>query len=140
MKISILSKAGLYRLIETNSLTSNTAVVSFADVGCDFLDVPSNVDQLKIEFDDIRPNNITKEQLLGDILPEAPAIAQFVSQKLKEGKDIICQCDYGISRSAGLAAAILERYSNKGIEIFRNYRYSPNQIVFNRVYKELQKL
>ena len=140
MKISILSKAGLYRLIETNSLTSNTAVISFADFGCDFLDVPPNVDQLKIEFDDIRPNNITKEQLLGNILPEAPIIAQFVNQKLKEGKDIICQCDYGISRSAGLAAAILERYAHKGIEIFRNYRYSPNQIVFNRVYKELQKL
>ena len=74
------------------------------------------------------------------LLPEALEIARFVSNKIKEGKDIICQCDYGISRSAGLAAAIMERYGKKGIQVFRNYKYTPNQFVFNRVLCELNKI
>lgn len=139
MKVSILSKSELFKLIENKTLTSNTAVISFADEGCDFLEFPSDIDVLKVEFDDIRPCNITKERLDG-LLPEAPSIASFISKKIKEGKDIICQCDYGISRSAGLAAAILEKYAHKGIDVFKDYRYTPNQIVFNKVYEELNKL
>ena len=139
MKVTILSKPELYKLIETHSLSSNSAVISFADEGCEFLDFPPNIDVLKIEFDDIRPAYLTKERI-GELLPEATLIASFVDRKIKEGKDIICQCDYGISRSAGLAAAILQRYAHKGIEVFSDYRYTPNQIVFNKVYKELMKL
>lgn len=139
MKVSILSKSELFKLFEKKELTSKTAVVSFADEEDDFLELPNNVDHLKIVFYDIRPSSTVPEHY-DKLLPEAPDIARFVSNKIKEGKDIICQCDYGISRSAGLAAAILERYAHKGLDVFSDYRYTPNQFVYNKVLKELKKL
>ena len=140
MKVSIYSKPELFKIIKNKGLPSNTAIVAFTDEGCgEFLNFPCTADVLKIEFDDIRARDIPKERIV-ELLPEAHDIAVFVDQKIKEYKDIICQCDYGISRSAGLAAAILERYAHKGIEVFSNYRYNPNQIVFNKVLEELKKL
>ncbi len=139
MKVSILSKPELYRLIEKGELTSKSAVVSFADEEDEFLDLPENVDVLKVVFYDIRPSSTVPEHY-DKLLPEAPEIARFVSNKINEGKDIVCQCDYGISRSAGLAAAILERYAHKGLDIFADYKYTPNQFVYNKVLKELKRL
>ena len=139
MEVSILSKSSLYNLIEKKELPSNTAIVSFADEEDEFLEFPDNVDVLKVVFYDIRPHTTVKEHY-DRLLPEAKDIATFVNQKLKEGKNIICQCDYGVSRSAGLAAAIMERYARRGIDVFADYRYTPNQFVFNKVYKELIKL
>ena len=139
MKVSILSKSELFKLIENNKLTSKSAVVSFADEEDEFLDFPKDIDVLKVVFYDIRPSSTVKEHY-DSILPEAKSIANFVSQAINKGKDIICQCDYGISRSAGLAAAILERYAHKGLEVFADYKYTPNLFVYNKVYAELKKL
>ena len=139
MKISILSKSELFRLIENKQLTSKSAVISFADEEDDFLDYPDNVNVLKVVFYDIRPSSTVKEHY-DKLLPEAKDIAIFVNQAIKDGKDIICQCDYGISRSAGLAAAILQRYAHRGLDVFADYRYTPNQFVYNKVYKALMEL
>ena len=139
MKVTILSKSELFNLIEKKALTSKSAIVSFADEEDDFLDFPKDSIVLKIVFYDIRPSSTIKEHYYR-LLPEAKDIARFVNQKILEGKDIICQCDYGISRSAGLAAAILERYAHRGIDVFANYKYTPNQFVYNKVYQELMKL
>lgn len=139
MKVTILSKSELFNLIEKKALTSKSAIVSFADEEDDFLDFPKDSNVLKIVFYDIRPSSTIKEHY-DRLLPEAKDIARFVNQKILEGKDIICQCDYGISRSAGLAAAILERYAHRGIDVFANYKYTPNQFVYNKVYQELMKL
>ena len=139
MKVSILSKSELFNLIEKKELTSKTAIISFADEEGEFLDIPKGIDSLKVVFYDIRPCSTVKEHY-DDLLPEAKDIARFVHQKVLEGKDIICQCDYGISRSAGLAAAILQRYAHRGIDVFADYKYTPNQFVYNKVYKELMKL
>lgn len=38
--------------------------------------------------------------------PEADELAEFIFTAKKDGKDIICQCEYGESRSSGCAAAI----------------------------------
>ena len=53
--------------------------------------------------------------------------------------DLICQCEYGQSRSAACAAAILEFYDKNGISIFADYRYYPNQLVYNKVKDALEK-
>ena len=139
MKVSILSKSELFSLIEKKRLSPNTAIVSFADEEDDFLDFPNNTDVMKVVFYDIRPSSTVKEHY-DTLLPEAKDIAAFVNHKIKEGKDIICQCDYGISRSAGLAAAILQKYAHRGIDVFANYKYTPNQFVYNKVYKALMEL
>ena len=138
MRVGIVSISEMSRLIE-KSIPSNTAIISFADTKDDFLEFPKGTDVLKIAFYDIRPHTTVKEHY-PLILPEAREIARYIYQKKKEGKDIICQCDYGVSRSAGCAAAILQKWGNNGIKVFADYRYTPNQFVYNKVLTELQKL
>ena len=66
--------------------------------------------------------------------PEADELAEFIFTAKKDGKDIICQCEYGESRSSGCAAAIHEYFYKNGIDVFADYRYYPNQMVYNKVY------
>lgn len=139
MKIYIYSKSDIIGLIETKGIPQNTAVISFADTEDDFIYFPLGTDVLSVAFYDVRPYTVAKEHY-DNILPEAGIIAKYAYEKIQEGKDIICQCDYGISRSAGCAAAILERWGHGGLDIFADYRYTPNQFVYNKVLAELLKL
>lgn len=72
--------------------------------------------------------------------PEADALAAFIRSAHSDGLDIICQCEYGQSRSAACAAAIKEFFEGRGIEIFADYRYYPNQLVFNKLLEALKKI
>ena len=45
--------------------------------------------------------------------------------------------DYGQSRSAGCAAAILEHFYRRGIDIFADYKYYPNQVVYHKIFDAL---
>ena len=138
MTISVYSKSRMFDLIE-KGIPKNTAIISFSDTEEDYIDFPEGTDVLKVAFYDVRPHTVSKDHY-DRILPQAKEIAEYVYKKMKENKDIICQCDYGVSRSAGLAAAIMEAYSSKGIEVFADYRYTPNQFVYNKVLKELRIL
>ena len=53
--------------------------------------------------------------------------------------DILCQCEYGQSRSAACAAAILEYFDATGISVFADYRYYPNQVVYHKVMDALTR-
>ena len=66
-------------------------------------------------------------------------LADFIFDAKENGRDIICQCDFGRSRSAGCAAAILEYFEGHGSEIFLNDNYCPNLIVFEKVFSALNK-
>ena len=138
MTISVYSKSRMYNLIE-KGIPNNTAIISFSDTEEDYIDFPEGTDVLKVAFYDVRPHTVSKDHY-DKILPQAKDIAEYVYKKMKENKDIICQCDYGVSRSAGLAAAIMEAYAGKGIDVFADYRYTPNQFVYNKVLKELLTL
>ena len=72
--------------------------------------------------------------------PEADELAKFIAEAVNDGCTIICQCEYGQSRSAACAAAIREYYDGRGIEIFADYRYYPNQLVFNKVLDALKRV
>ena len=71
--------------------------------------------------------------------PEADSIAAFIMQAISDGVDILCQCEYGQSRSAGCAAAILQYFSKDGISVFADYRYYPNQLVYHKVMDALAR-
>ena len=73
-------------------------------------------------------------------LAEADELAKFIYEARAEGLDIICQCDYGQSRSAACAAAILEHFERCGIDIFVDYRYYPNQLVYHKIFDALEKV
>lgn len=101
----------------------------------DYLENPSSatIDKLLTFFE----NN--KAMLNKAYFPEVDDLAEFIFNAKKEGKDIICQCEYGESRSSGCAAAIHEYFYKDGIKIFADYRYYPNQMVYHKVYDALEK-
>jgi predicted protein tyrosine phosphatase len=67
-------------------------------------------------------------------------IAEFVLAHKADTDVLICQCEYGQSRSAAVAAAITEYLYGNGIEIFADERYYPNRLVFKLLREALQKL
>ena len=71
--------------------------------------------------------------------PEADDLAKFILTAHAQGMDILCQCEYGQSRSAACAAAILEYFDGTGISVFADYRYYPNQVVYHKVMDALTR-
>ena len=75
----------------------------------------------------------------GTYMPEADALAAFICQARADGLDILCQCEYGQSRSAACAAAILEYFNGTVISVFADYRYYPNQVVYHKIMDALTR-
>ena len=91
-----------------------------------------------IEIHDIDLKILPKYGFTYDtFFPKAGDLAKFIYGTYSEGLDIICQCEYGQSRSAACAAAILEHFYHNGISIFADYRYYPNQMIFHKVFDAL---
>ncbi|MFR5876933.1 MAG: hypothetical protein ACLUFN_10650 [Eubacterium sp.] len=145
MKVSIYSRAEIEKLID-NDFPKNTAVISFYDPKGIRSDNLSPIDYknkaemvYQVAVYDIDIDVLDKYNLTFDTyLPEAKEIAEFIYKAKEKELDIICQCQYGQSRSAGCAAAILEHFEKNGISIFSDYRYYPNQLVFNKVLQALK--
>lgn len=139
--IEIMSREEVENLI-VNGFPNNVAVISFYDpkskrtakdyAPVDYTRVCDRVFSIAIHDIDI--------EILPDYgfsfetyFPEAAALARYIIESVSNGYDIICQCEYGQSRSAACAAAIKEYYDKNGIEVFADYRYYPNQLVFNKL-------
>lgn len=89
-----------------------------------------------IDYSELSDYDLTFEEFF----IEAKKVAQFVLDCINQGKDIICQCEYGQGRSAGCAAAIRQHMNSDGIEIFSDYRYYPNKMVYNKLLQELKNI
>ena len=63
--------------------------------------------------------------------------AERIVEYSKKHKDklLIIHCDAGISRSSGIAAAILRHYTGDDAEIFDNYSYDPNMWCYFKTLK-----
>ena len=140
-KIDICSRKTAEALLE-NGFPENTAVISFYDPPSkrmkDVLppvDYKDNADRVfYVQVHDIDLEILPDYGLTVDTyLPEADRLADFIRKAHNDGLDILCQCEYGQSRSAACAAAILEHYCKNGISVFADYRYYPNQLVYNKI-------
>ena len=145
MNVSICSRKQAEALLK-NSFPAHTAVISFYDPPShrfretepplDFSGKAERVFQIALHDIDL--------SILGDYglsyetyLPEAEKLAEFILQAERDGLNILCQCEYGQSRSAACAAAILEYFDRTGITIFADYRYYPNQLVYHKIFDAL---
>lgn len=149
-KVEIMSRKAMNVLIESG-FPENTAVISFYD--------PKDgrgLARLK-EYKPINYNGICDRvfsvgipdidiEILGEYglsyetyFPEVDELAGFVYTAVESGMNIICQCEHGQSRSAACAAAIMEHFDKSGIEVFADYRYYPNQLIFNKLRDALSK-
>lgn len=149
-KVEIMSRKEMETLIESG-FPENTAVISFYD--------PKDgrgLARLK-EYKPINYNGICDRvftvgihdidiEILGNYgvtyetyFPEVDKLADFIYTAVERRMDIICQCEHGQSRSAACAAAIKEHFDKSGIEVFADYRYYPNQLIFNKLRDALSR-
>jgi hypothetical protein len=64
----------------------------------------------------------------------AQQILDFFTKGQREGIDLcICQCDAGISRSAGVAAALSYILTQDDAWVFKDPRYMPNRLVYRTI-------
>ena len=123
-----------------------SAIISFYDPprgrlsDCEPLDYSQICDRVfMVEIHDIDIEVLPDFGLtFDDYFPEAYALAEFIKIAVSDGCDIICQCEYGQSRSAACAAAIREYYDGDGIKVFADYKYYPNQMIFNKLLNALK--
>ena len=147
MEVSIYSRKAIKELMD-KGFPQNTAVISFYTPKSkrDYEEKRVNYNGIcdKVFYVGIPDIDI---EILGDYgytyetyLVEADELAKFICEARENGLDIICQCDYGQSRSAACAAAILQYFEGRGIDIFADYRYYPNQLVYHKVFDALENL
>lgn len=147
MKIKIYSRQAVETFLVCNHF-DHTAVISFYDPptrripeGDTPVDYAGKCDRVfPVELHDIDRSVLGDFDLTYDTyFPEADQLAEFIYQAVGDGLDLVCQCEYGQSRSAACAAAILEHFEHNGISIFANDQYYPNQMVYQKVFGALEK-
>lgn len=148
MKVSVYSREAIESIIAEGKFPENTAVISFYDPAIKRIDEDySHIDYNGVcntvfysELDDLDLDVLRRKGYTYDTyFPEAPDIAAFIYRAYDIGMNIICQCEYGQSRSAATAAAILEHFYHSGISIFTNYDYYPNQVVYHKIFDALEQ-
>ena len=69
----------------------------------------------------------------------AEKIAAFVMINKHNRKHFIVQCDAGVSRSAGVAAALMKYFNGDDSPIFDNPQYCPNMRCYRMVLEALME-
>ena len=113
-----------------------TAIISIVDIGAEknkFFPQPWLLHLLEMQFDDVdegRAGCITKNQ--------AKEVADFVCRVHPLVRRIIVHCEFGQSRSAGVAAAIIRHFERSSGGIFGNPKYYPNKTCYRYVLAALK--
>lgn len=82
---------------------------------------------------DVYGRNAERKDLFSDA--DAYMIKRFLNKF--PNTDVIVHCDAGISRSSGIAAAILKAYTNDDTKIFNSPKYRPNMLCYRTTLNEL---
>ena len=153
MKILIKSRVEIETMSQTQ-FPAHTALISITDAGLEFVELKCKPEfLLQVAFDDLdndifvdelgrKPNEEERQSLeekykmLSD--SQALQIASFYYDHKDTISTLICQCEHGQSRSAAVAAAILEFRSRRGISVFSHDNYYPNKVVFRKVLSALK--
>lgn len=146
MRVDIYSRKAVEQMMQ-DGFPENVAVISFYTPKTKRKDEESRVDYSNvcdrvfyIGIPDIDLKVLSDfGYTFDEYLSEAESLAGFIYQSRADGLAIICQCDYGQSRSAACAAAILQHFEGCGIDVFADYRYYPNQLVYNKIFHALEK-
>ena len=152
MNIKIMSRDAIEMFCE-HPFVEKVAIISITDYGYDFTELKNKPHYLlQLAFDDVDGDVFVDE--LGDNPSaeeklkienkyhmfsdeQANRVADFVSEVWDKVDVIICQCEHGQSRSAAVAAAIMQFKYQNGIEIFADEKYYPNKFVYRKVFNVL---
>ena len=122
-------------LVSLESRPAGTLRMVFDDVG-DYefpisCHVMEDADEEDLAVIDLISNPITPKH--------GEQIAHFIESNLANMKHLICQCEMGQSRSAAVAAAVIEHYTGAPSDIFNDDRYWPNRLVHHTVLKAFEE-
>ena len=133
-KVIVLNREQAIRLTETDS-SLERVIISISSLW----DNPPKFNKnnfairavCNLFFDDEEsgPNTITEA--------DAAKIKAFLLQWYDKVDQIVVHCDAGVSRSAGVAAAILKYYTIDDSQIFDNWKYCPNMLCYRMVLNKL---
>jgi predicted protein tyrosine phosphatase len=92
--------------------------------GAEIVQSSNLVEILSLKFDDIGKPNKFQFGNSDDVLmnsEQAKQILEFVKRNLSKVELIVCQCEQGMSRSAGIAAALSKIVQNEDEYFLKNY-------------------
>jgi len=121
----------------------DVAVISVSDPDLDhpFLaERPNLKEVLRLTFHDVDASEVGENSPFNHRLmtdEDGKRIAEFV-EKHKDVDLMIAQCDAGICRSSGIAAAILMHLTGDDSTIFNDRRYYPNRWVYKKTLEALR--
>lgn len=143
MNVQIYSRKKIETIIAEGKFPQNTAVISFygsITTPPDLVNYSGACERVMyIELDDLEFDELEEIGYSYDtFFPEADEAARFIIDINNKAMDIICECEYGQSRSAGCAAAILEDFFHNGISVFADPKYYPNKVVYHKLLDALK--
>ena len=132
MIVEIMSRANMENF-SLQKRKERIAVISISDMDKNSPDIfkdPDNgiFNQLRLHFDDVeigKPNCITDET--------ARKIVEYVNSVQDKADKIAVHCEAGISRSAGVGAAIMKFLNDDDWPVFDNSRFCPNMTCYRAV-------
>lgn len=123
---------------ESYKLKIPTVVISITDPDKDLNCFAHNTNLVavcRVQFHDTEPDILLKNEILMTA-SDAAKIRRFVDAYKDKVEQIIVHCEAGISRSAGVMAAIQKYLIGNDDQIFNNRRFCPNMYVYNLMIKE----
>jgi len=148
-KLSIFGRESAIRFCQKKH-DYETVIISISTPDVDYEESPFISDENKVTeilglsfCDADYPNTkdvygkITSEsELMND--EDADRVVKFTEKHI--GKHIIVHCDAGISRSSGVAAAILKHYNGDDSAVFDSRWYAPNRWCYRKVLEAFERL
>lgn len=100
------------------------------------VECPHRVEVLRLQFHDFEEPQPELAAVSGEEVrlisdDQARSIVEFVDRHRENVRLIVCQCDAGMSRSAGVAAALSRWLQGEDEAFFRHYL--PNRLVYSTV-------
>ena len=117
-------------------------VISICEPDYPFPRLPENRQRrglLQLKFTDIDKVDTAKQIGQEHLLmtkDQAKEILSFVNKYKNKANLIICQCDGGVSRSSGTAAALSKILNNDDRWVFGSKNYIPNMYVYRLLMNE----
>ena len=133
--VKVFSRAALEEYIKYFGFSEPTIVISIScpsDLVPRYLlyDINNMVDKIFVKFDDVECDFGSYVSMSDE---DAKNIVDFVF-KHKDVDNIVVHCDAGISRSAGVAAALSKIFNNDDFKYFSPYTmYEPNMCCYNGI-------
>lgn len=134
MIFKVLNRKSASNLTYSDDMFYDCLIISITD--CFSVPVKFNTHNphikgiLRVQFDDVdfgETNCITRE--------DADKIVEWVMKNKEKANVIIVQCEAGISRSAGVCAALMKIINGDDSDIFDDPRFCPNMSCYRSIFE-----